>query len=1122
MSDIEDEILSILNAFLSTDNHIRSEAESLYTQLENSNPEKMVNCLFKIIDSKKNTYELLLSLIKLSRFIEDSATNTCDYISASCLKRIQEKYLFLLGDGSCATVIRNYILSVIEDFIFITDGSENEWPELVPFFLSHLSDTKLQITPSTNIEFKNDDQYNPNYLSTKTDQTEQAFNDNIIISDNDTFNNDANETAYFLRTAAISFFTHFLILRPNDDLDSLVYPYLCLNSPNESERAASLKFMLISMYNKINSDINNDYIEKSGNNKTMNFISQLPQAFATLSQKYFTSIFSIFWKIFKRNGKVFSSILSGIIGLLITNFSDPSNDELFKRDSLFFFHRLYNYSKKCRKLINTDLIEKVIKIISTALQYPEIMPDLYEEAKETIYDILNNLCEKEHDDNKKTTNQNNALEIAQRYAEGSNCYVSSFFMNFFRDDMFIEKVFKNASSPNHFIRENGIFCLKKRIEHEATRDIGSFLFNKIKSKIYDINNNFNEDDYKDFVDLFCFWCQKSNKYDVEPFMKKIFDITNDHDSYLLLYCASIICCKCNQSAKYILKKVTNKLMRNCFHDEKKNSKDYEIEIDEDSNEDFINSFKLSIISNSYQCIEQNAAQENFQIILPLILSSSSSIYIINSTPFLEIMEIIGYNFIPFLDKIISHLFFLVRKDIENILPVLDCFEKIVSLFSSSNSLGPFLDSILNFAITYGTKENESESEEKLIIHENKEKMLLQMTQTEIQQIRLESIILLNLLIRNNWSNKTVYGKCLQFIMTEIPSETSENCLDALFSLVILFIEHEDEEKYKIKNESSDKDELVELIGLKKIEILEYFLSYVPFAVSKAIEKNSETLFASSASIFVLLLKRIPNEATELFFQVQKLIPHYSIYSPPVTPPSSFSSPFSRYSPTSVGTDDDHNNYNNSSNSNQLKCFSLMLWTDFVTFGPSEHTQQYLKTVIDDLKFYSEKENPLKNKNEEHFRKIAIICLYSYYTDLSKEKSDLEIETVFDEFYRIADKVNSNSTDIIEASTAAFATVLQKYVNERIFVLRTKQLIHLLDNIQRQTDESDTIYTVIFQLALLCLKNADIGDFFDPLIDLLQGGIDRRLISDSAIDDITQGIIELGDKASPRLRSIIQI
>ena len=206
---------------------------------------------------------------------------------------------------------------------------------------------------------------------------------------------------------------------------------------------------------------------------------------------------------------------------------------------------------------------------------------------------------------------------------------------------------------------------------------------------------------------------------------------------------------------------------------------------------------------------------------------------------------------------------------------------------------------------------------------------------------------------------------------------------------------------------------------------------------------------------------------------------------------------------------------------------MMIWTDFVTFGPPEHVYQYEKGVVDDLKFYSEKTNPLKNKNEEHFRKIAIICLYSYYTafnsiDSRMKKSDLEIETILDEFYRIAKNVESNSVEIIEASTAAFAIVLLKYINEKIFFFRTKQLIALISSFQRQTDESDTVFNVVFKLALVCLKNTDLLDFFEPLVDVLSNAIQRHFISDSAVDEITQSIIELGDKAPKKLQSIIQI
>ena len=125
MDEIEEDIFSILNSFLSTDNKIRSEAEDFYSKLENTNPDKMVNCLLSIINSNKKSYESLLALIKLGRFIEDSALNLDCGISLPCLKKLRENYLSLLSDKFCPTVTRNYILSVIENYIFISNHFRN-------------------------------------------------------------------------------------------------------------------------------------------------------------------------------------------------------------------------------------------------------------------------------------------------------------------------------------------------------------------------------------------------------------------------------------------------------------------------------------------------------------------------------------------------------------------------------------------------------------------------------------------------------------------------------------------------------------------------------------------------------------------------------------------------------------------------------------------------------------------------------------------------------------------------------------------------------------------------------------------------------------------------------------
>lgn len=1104
MNEIDENILSILSSILSPDNKLRQDAERFYSLLERNNPEKLVNSLLTIIESNKTTFESLLALIHLSHYIEDIATGLEINISTQTIQKIKDIILSIFSDDAYPKTIREYALSLIENYIYITNGNHNDWPELLSFFFSLLKED-----PKVN-----------------------------------------NNKSYF-NYISISFFTFLSIVRSSDDFDSILYPHINLSSADECERVVSLKYLLISLYHRISAD-DLLYLNQlqSTHHHHLAFVKQIPVVLKSLSPKYFSPTFSVFWKVFKKQKKVFSDIIPEISGLLLTNVADSSQSELFRRDSLFFFCRLFTLSKKTRKLFNDKSIEIAIKIISSCLQSPNLI-DLYYESQNCLRRIFKIIP--------------NDQSIIQKYCEQSNEYISSFFISFFNDEtLFLDKIYKNIQSQNPFLKENGLYSLQKRIKNIPKLDFGLFLFqlinqshltkrvdhlNKIpensnsstqtnqlsinhqssqnaiglnsieltennnyaSNEQYSIINGNNLMDSESIItnstihstngsilNVFCYWCKSASCENVAFFYPQIQTKLN-LNQINQLYCASIICSISHSDSMFVLKPLMH------LHS-----------IDTDSShKSELTCFDLSILSNCYQSLDPTFSEENFGLFLPLILRQSNSIDLINSTPFLEIMEIIGYKFVRYLDSIIHHIFVINAKNQsgEIILESIGIFEKIVSLFRDTNFLDSHLDSILTFAIFNSSIHQNSD---KNPISNVNEFRLDNQSQTDIElshQIRLESITLLALLLQNNWTNKIIYEKCLQFVMTQIPSESSLNCLKSLFNLVLLFIDHEKELN------SENQNDCCQFLGMTKFDILNYFLSYIPFSISKAIESVSEELYATAASIFVLLLKRIPNETTELFFEIQQLIPRYSITSPPVTPPSSFSSPFSRNrsndeeTPTTVVNDND--------NSNELRCFSLMIWTDFVTYGPPEHTAQYEKGVIEDLKFFAERITNHSNKNEEHFRKIAIICLYSYYTSFAKESlSELKIDSALDAFYRIAAASHENSIDIIEIALAGYSLVFRKFVTEKNFPMRTKQFISLLQTIQRQTDESDTAYLTIFHLIVFCINNPDLNDYLNDLIRILKEGLDSKFVSDEIVEDLVQKIICLNERAPTELRNII--
>ena len=940
MDDTDLNVLSILSTFSSNDNIKRREAETLFNDLYNRNPEKMVDCLITIIHENKNCFEAFSAIIKIGAIIESSSIRQDCNFSDDFLNKIRAEFLSILIDSSYPQVSRDYILSVLEDFIYITNASESDWPELVPFFLSLLNtdDWCLSLRFFTYFQLVN-------------------YSENSISKGN----------------------------TKSDEFYALLQPHIHLDAANENERVASLKYIL-TLFNT-----ESQVIESFDS-----IIPQIPIVLSSFGLENFSSSYHLFWKVFKKNEKKFSSIVIEIIGTLLRNASDPSNNELFRRDNLFFFHQLYNFSKKCRKAIS-QTFDITIKIISANLQFPNVMPDVYEEAREILFDICTE-------------------KLAEPYYNNQNQYVSSFFRFFSVPSIltstsdlheFIRVMFHYLRSDNSFIYENGYLCLKKCIDcltelddeiksSNISREFGRKLFKLVQKQ-----------NWKKYIDLFSYWCNTAAAIDVEPYLKKFIDLVSSNSAYLLLHCASIMCCKCRENAKSVLKMTMKRLEM----------------------VDSINSFQLSILSNTFQCVNIPVSQESFKTILPLCVKSLA---LLNSISFLEIMEIIGYKFIPYLDVIIPALF-KYSETPENTKEILDFFEKIISLFG--NNIETFLDQILDYALKNGSNPS--------------------------FEIRLESLTLINLLLQNNWENQTLYRRCLVFVMTQVPYETSVDCFASLLSIIILFIDRND-----VSN-----------------EILESFLSYVPYIVAKAVEiensKNSPEIFASAGSIFSILLKKIPKDTTKLFFELQKIIPHYSISKP---------------------------------GEQELRCFSLLTWTDFITLGPEEHTKQYIDIVLNDLKFYAESEA------NDDFRKIAIICLYSYYTTI--EKTTYEIDTIFDEFYFIAKEQDRNSIDIVETSVSAFAILLQKYINEKNFIYRVNQLLSLLP-LKRANDESDTVYMILFDFAIMCSRNDDLFDFFNPLKSIIQDAIKKHYVSERFTEDIMQKIIDQGDKIPASLQLILR-
>ena len=127
MDDLETEklIFGLLNAFLSNENEERGQAEVLYDQLESNDPNLMSSILCRIVKHNPKNFECILALVKLGDLILGSLISDESRLSDAALAEAKSAFIDTIA-GDYPTQVKDYVMSVVEDFLYISDGRSED------------------------------------------------------------------------------------------------------------------------------------------------------------------------------------------------------------------------------------------------------------------------------------------------------------------------------------------------------------------------------------------------------------------------------------------------------------------------------------------------------------------------------------------------------------------------------------------------------------------------------------------------------------------------------------------------------------------------------------------------------------------------------------------------------------------------------------------------------------------------------------------------------------------------------------------------------------------------------------------------------------------------------------
>ena len=411
---------------------------------------------------------------------------------------------------------------------------------------------------------------------------------------------------------------------------------------------------------------------------------------------------------------------------------------------------------------------------------------------------------------------------------------------------------------------------------------------------------------------------------------------------------------------------------------------------------------LEVLAKIIPVVDPKDATRFLYTVMPTILDDLSCV---NSPEFCFFLVASGELILPFLSVVVD----VLLDNLKSTDQPSDSVETLCNLMDlCDSSLEERVDNIFDCALQFLAKET--------------------------SDLRLLGFKILSSIVSHFWASEKIQRKVEELLPAHIEAETDMQCYDLLILIIMRIIE----------DESTPK------------AFLGAILDQTTVIISKAVESDSETIFAGAGSIFAAMLKVLPENATKMFFQIQKVFPRYD-------------------QPDVVGS---------------LRSFSLMMWTDFIIYGREQDTEQYRHPLANDLK------RLITEDPDEKLRLDAILAASVFYN--SAKVVDHQVEMILNTLHAVASR-KDETPSIITASISCFAQLFASHWNEKNFPVRTQQLFALLPCPSLSpSPDTDAVYSTILDLAIIAWRDLELRIFAGPYARLISTAIQHRLLSASLI------------------------
>ena len=411
---------------------------------------------------------------------------------------------------------------------------------------------------------------------------------------------------------------------------------------------------------------------------------------------------------------------------------------------------------------------------------------------------------------------------------------------------------------------------------------------------------------------------------------------------------------------------------------------------------------LEVLAKIIPVVDPKEATRFLYTVMPTILDDMNSV---NSPEFCFFLVASGELILPFISVVVD----VLLDNLKNTDQPSDSVETLCNLIDlCDSSLDDRIDNLCDCAVQFLAKEP--------------------------GELRLLGFKILSSIVSHFWACEKVQRKVEELLPAHIETETDLQCYDLLILIIMRVIE----------DESTPK------------AFLNVILDQTTVIISKAVESDSETIFAGAGSIFAAMLKVLPEDATKIFFQIQKVFPRYD-------------------QPDVVGS---------------LRSFSLMMWTDFIIYGRDQDTEQYRHQLANDLK------RLITEDPDEKLRLDAILAASVFYN--SPKVVDHQVEMILDTLHSVASR-KDETPSITTASISCFAQLFASHWNEKNFPKRTQQLFTLLPCPSLSPGpDTDAIYSTVLDLAIIAWRDLELRIFVGPYARLISTAIQHRLLPGSFI------------------------